>query len=530
MNIGNLEQFDSLPEYDLFFSLIVLQHNPPPLMALILEKVLARLAPGGVAYFQTATHMTDYHFSVAAYLETPPMVGNAKVHCLPQHVLFELVQRAGCDILEIREDSSLGETTVSNRLLLRKRDGTSGHGSLQRFTMNEPDQRPVDQPLGVPQRYSINRERYELRGGLIRLTEDARGFIANGANHDDMARFYFLCLVFDQIVTEQLTGDFAELGVYRGHTASLLAQMARHLGRTAFLLDTYAGFDAADVKGIDAGVEMAFVDTSLEAVRALVGDRNVRFVQGHFPESAAQLPQEGTYCLVHLDCDLYAPMIAALNYFYTRLVPGGFLIIHDYSSLHWNGVERAVHEFLCDKSESLVPMPDSAGSIIIRKTRSARRRDNWYARRIATVFGPDWISGGNGSLGPALEYGWSAPEQWGVWGIDEVHRLRVVLGTPPTADIVLEFDVSAFLLENATRREVLVKANGQMIDRWIFIADDNRRVRVVHLAAGLPVDDDFPSVLVEFVPTECAVVADMREGSLDRRRLGVALHRVRRPA
>ena len=120
LNINKIEQYETLPPFDVFLSLIVLQHNPPPLIAFILEAILTRLSPGGAAYFQIPTHLTDYCFRAADYVESPPMVGNAEVHCIPQAVLFEIVRRTGCEVLEIREDSSLGSNAISNRLLLRK--------------------------------------------------------------------------------------------------------------------------------------------------------------------------------------------------------------------------------------------------------------------------------------------------------------------------------------------------------------------------------------------------------------------------
>jgi SAM-dependent methyltransferase len=121
VSISDITEFAALPDFDLFFSLIVLQHNPPPLMAHILETILSRLTPGGVAYFQIPSHLTSYRFRAVEYLETPPMVGNAEVHCLPQPVLFNIINRAGCDIVEIREDGSLGPNAISHRVLLSKR-------------------------------------------------------------------------------------------------------------------------------------------------------------------------------------------------------------------------------------------------------------------------------------------------------------------------------------------------------------------------------------------------------------------------
>jgi hypothetical protein len=404
------------------------------------------------------------------------------------------------------------------------------------MTGPDPDHRSEDATglfgVNVPQRYSVNAKRYAARGGLIRLAEDARGFLKGKDNAADMARYYFFCLVFDQIVKEGLTGDFAELGVYQGHTASLLAIMARRLGSTAWLLDTFAGFSEADLKGIDAGIRMGFADTSVEAVRALVGDQSVRFVPGYFPASATQLPPDATFCLVHLDCDLYAPMASALAYFYPRLVPGGFLIVHDYSSLHWDGAERALHEFLADKAESLVPLPDSAGSAVIRKIRAPSRYDNWYVRRNARLVGPEWTTAANGNLAAILGDGWSSPEDWGVWGVDEVHQLGVFLDRSPTGDIELQLDVTAMLLAGRAPREIGVFVDGRQLETWIFTAEQNRAVRTLRISSRHlpPGDDALPAILVEFRPmvTVAAMQANPETG--DERRLGLALHRLRRTA
>jgi hypothetical protein len=387
-------------------------------------------------------------------------------------------------------------------------------------------------PRGMPQRYSVNAQRYAARGGQMRPAEDARGFLTGKDNAADLARFWFFCLTFDQIVKEGLRGDFAELGVYRGHTSSLLAIMARRLGSTAYLLDTFEGFDMADLKGIDAGITMGFADTSIEAVRALVGERNVQFISGHFPASAGQLPAGASFCLVHLDCDLYAPMAAALEYFYPRLVPGGFLVVHDYSSLHWDGAERAVHEFFADKAESVVPLPDSAGSAVIRKVRTPSRYNNWYVQRNADLFAAEWVTAASGNLATILGEGWSSSEDWGVWGVDQAHQIFVFLDKPPSGDIELQLDVSAMLLEGRTRREIGVFVGEQRLESWLFTQTDNRSSRTLRIpAVHLPVEGGgLPAILVEFRPTLVAPANEAHSESGDTRCLGLALHRVRRTA
>jgi hypothetical protein len=376
-----------------------------------------------------------------------------------------------------------------------------------------------------PQRYRDNYARYLALGGQPGLEADLKGFLAGGAHDGDLARFYFFSLAFDQIVKEGLGGDFAELGVYKGNTAILLAAYARRRGATAYLLDTYEGFDAKDLTGFDAGIEaQSFTDTSLEAVRAFVGDDNVKYVKGHFPGSAARLPKEGRYCLVHLDCDLYAPMASALAYFYPRLVPGGFLIVHDYSSLHWSGAETAVDEFFGDKPECPLPLPDGCGSVAVRKLRPLGPEGSWLDHKRRALLGADWADAANGKLVALLGEGWSGPEPWGVWGVGDRHIMHVPLPGDGRSDPTLELDVEAVVSPVRGRQVVAVRADGRDLDQWTFTLDDNRGVRRLRLPRGRR--DRKASVTLTFAPLSVMPACDVHDCG-DPRALGLGLHRMR---
>ena len=200
--------------------------------------------------------------------------------------------------------------------------------------------------------------------------DDIVGFIKwNPFYAFDRARLYFFCLAADLIAADNLAGDFAELGVDKGNSASVLARAARRLGKKIYLLDTFEGFSDKDLIGSEARHKGDYTDTSLEVVKEIVGEEHVQYVKGYFPESAVLMPEDLTFCLVHLDCDLYKPFASALTHFWPRLVPGGFLIMHDYTTLHWEGVERAVDEFFKDKAESIIPIPDMAGTVAVRKSK-----------------------------------------------------------------------------------------------------------------------------------------------------------------
>jgi len=120
-HLNKIDRYQALPGFDVFFSIIVLQHNPPPLIGFILEKILDRLNPGGIAYFQVPTYIMNYQFDAEQYLASEPVEGEVEVHCLPQEALFRIIDRTGCKVLEIREDGAIGFQAISNRLLLQKR-------------------------------------------------------------------------------------------------------------------------------------------------------------------------------------------------------------------------------------------------------------------------------------------------------------------------------------------------------------------------------------------------------------------------
>jgi hypothetical protein len=186
-------------------------------------------------------------------------------------------------------------------------------------------------------------------------------------NCGDLARFYALCLNLKQVLDDGVPGDLVELGVYKGNSAGMLAAFARRHHRRVFLFDTFEGFDQRDLRGLDSNRVVQFQDTSLSAVQALVGTDSVTYAQGFFPESASKITMPERIAVAHIDCDLYEPMKAGLEYFYPLLSPGGIMLLHDYSSGHWPGATRAIDEFVRNIPEKPVLLPDKSGTAVIRK-------------------------------------------------------------------------------------------------------------------------------------------------------------------
>ena len=161
-------------------------------------------------------------------------------------------------------------------------------------------------------------------------------------------------------------GAAAELGVYRGGFARCLSALLPD--RTLYLFDTFEGFDAAEAKGEAAGFVQAHRSTGADRVmRLMPHPEKVIIRQGLFPASLDGL--EARFALVSLDVDLEESTLAGLRWFYPRLNPGGFVLLHDYNSPHLPGVRRALRRYESEYGQRIpaVPLCDINGTLVLCK-------------------------------------------------------------------------------------------------------------------------------------------------------------------
>jgi O-methyltransferase len=186
----------------------------------------------------------------------------------------------------------------------------------------------------------------------------------------DKVRFFNFWFQVERLRQAGVEGVFAEVGVYKGESAEVIHEMDPD--RRFYLFDTFTGFPACDLRG-ETGQAAAytpdrFADTGVEAVlKRIGGNQNLVIVPGYFPETVQPCLHEH-FAMVHLDLDLYKPTQAALQFFYPRLSPGGVILIHDYNE-KWDGIRKAVDEFVATVPECPVFVPDLEGTCMIVKNR-----------------------------------------------------------------------------------------------------------------------------------------------------------------
>lgn len=171
---------------------------------------------------------------------------------------------------------------------------------------------------------------------------------------------------------EIMAASVAEVGVYQGDFAKIINSKLPH--KKFYLFDTFSGFDEDEYlkdhtsEGVNASYVNNFRDTSVELVLNRMPHReNCVIRKGFFPQTASGCEND-KFCFVSIDVDLFDPIYHSLEFFYPRLVAGGYLFIHEYNHGHYTGVKKAVHLYE-ERYGRLkkTPIADKNGTLIVNK-------------------------------------------------------------------------------------------------------------------------------------------------------------------
>ncbi len=149
--------------------------------------------------------------------------------------------------------------------------------------------------------------------------------------------------------------------------------------RKLYLFDTFTGYDARDIAKEETlqlstakTGDYSFTERELMRLDQLLLGRmpypnQVVIQKGWFPESAFALEEE-TYALVYMEADLYAPTYSGIQYFYSRLSPGGVIILKGYEDGKSLSVRQAINDLEAQYGAfPLVPLCDLQGTVIISR-------------------------------------------------------------------------------------------------------------------------------------------------------------------
>lgn len=162
------------------------------------------------------------------------------------------------------------------------------------------------------------------------------------------------------VYDSNIGGCVAEAGVFQGEFASIINE--NFPDRKLYLFDTFEGFDERDIayEEINNFSHAAKGQLSTTSEDMVLGrmkyPNNCIVCKGYFPESAKNIKEQ--FVFVNLDMDLYKPTLEGLRFFWPLMVQGGIIVIHDFFSSGYEGINAALNEFIDEmKDKKVVPFP-----------------------------------------------------------------------------------------------------------------------------------------------------------------------------
>jgi O-methyltransferase len=147
----------------------------------------------------------------------------------------------------------------------------------------------------------------------------------------------------------QLEGDFVECGVYTGIFSLAVCDYIdfNKTGKHFWLFDTFAGHpndqkDTAERPAYTSEIVEAYSDHYEMTKAKFAKFPNASLIRGSVPDTLPMVPIEKV-CYLSIDMNLWKPEVAALDYFWPKLVPGAIVILDDYG--------RSQFPLLCENED-----------------------------------------------------------------------------------------------------------------------------------------------------------------------------------
>jgi hypothetical protein len=174
----------------------------------------------------------------------------------------------------------------------------------------------------------------------------------------------------------RLRGDFVECGVNYGFLSSAIMRYLdwNSLDKTFYLLDTFHGMDeryvseeekqAGALEASRSFVRSGHYVAKVDSVQANFAEwKNVRIIEGAIPETLKRVPAlELAY--LHLDMNCAPPEIAAVRFFWPRLVPSAFVLLDDYGQADFRVQKSAMDAFADQHGVRILSLPTGQGLMV----------------------------------------------------------------------------------------------------------------------------------------------------------------------
>lgn len=172
-----------------------------------------------------------------------------------------------------------------------------------------------------------------------------------------------------------LQGDFIECGVHTGILSGAIMtwlNFERIKNKKYYLLDTYEGIPLEQISSTEFSLGVARMNqkysngdkTFLDVKEKFSKWKNAIIIRGKVPDTLAQVDSQ-TFSYVSIDMNVAAAEIAAAEFLWPKIVPGGIMLLDDYGWESHIQQKIAFDEFALRHCAQILSLP--TGQAIIMK-------------------------------------------------------------------------------------------------------------------------------------------------------------------
>ncbi|MEO8413520.1 MAG: TylF/MycF/NovP-related O-methyltransferase [Ginsengibacter sp.] len=189
-------------------------------------------------------------------------------------------------------------------------------------------------------------------------------------NYDIQWRIHVLCWAARHAM--HLEGDFVDCGVHTGIFARAVINYVdfQSSNKKYYLLDTFNGLDskyssAEEFKrNVAMGYDQENPDQLLRQVTETFKEFNTSIIKGSVPETLPAVDTDKV-CYLSVDMNCVEPEVQALEFFWSKMVSGGVIILDDYGYANVTQNQKEAHDaFAKSKNVEILTLPTCQGLLI----------------------------------------------------------------------------------------------------------------------------------------------------------------------
>ncbi|OQX19494.1 MAG: hypothetical protein BWK75_05580 [Candidatus Altiarchaeales archaeon A3] len=187
-------------------------------------------------------------------------------------------------------------------------------------------------------------------------------------NNDIHWRIHVLC--WAAFHAKHIEGDFVDCGVHTGIFARAIINYINfpETNKKYYLLDTFSGMDErfCSKKEMERNKILGYAEKKqvYDQVKETFKNFNVEIIKGGVPE-ILHLVKTEKVCFLSIDMNCVQPEVAALEFFWDKIISGGIIILDDYGYANSTNDQKEAHDaFAQRKGVKILTLPTCQGLII----------------------------------------------------------------------------------------------------------------------------------------------------------------------